>query len=193
MLDLETTEHMLRIYNDYGMIFFGLSAISLVLIAVQHAISRRAMTPGGLPERVTTLIVMWFMAICGLAVLFLSATVMILWLNKSHLTNHAQLISRMSNPAFLPSALVLGALFYRLKRDSPSLYGIVELLAATFAIWAAVLIQTDNLFAKIFALLGGIYILVGALENINKGVPNIFEPVWSKFFGPSERATQITH
>jgi hypothetical protein len=127
MLDLETTEHMLRIYRDYGMIVFGLSAVSLVLIAVQGAISRRAMTPGGLPYRVTTLIVVWFMVICNSALLFLSATVMILWLNKSQLTNHAQLISRMSNPAFLPSALVLGASFYRLKRSYPSLYGIVEL------------------------------------------------------------------
>jgi hypothetical protein len=193
MLDLETTNRLLVWYSDNLYSFIITFSVLFISLKIQEYISYERIydflhKKGGVWLVVAYMIVINIPSLLAIIILVSSiVTFFVLKLNQVVLLNQVVFIEVMSKPEFIPFAMLLSGCFYWLKRRSPLFYGLLELFVAMISIWSSVLIQTDNLFAKTLSLLGGIYIFVRGLDNINKGVPASFERVWSFIFGPSER------
>jgi hypothetical protein len=196
MADLSTTEHLLLIFGS------GSFAILITFLAVLCVVSRgwadfieeRWRRFGGWKGKVAAFIVIidsLLFALFVLTVLFSIITYSVLKFNQIYLSNGAQLIIELSDPYLIPSGIAFAIMLYRLRRNRPALYGMIEFIVACISIWTAVLlVHTDNPSVKILSFMGGVYILVRALDNLSKGVPQRLEPVWGLLFGPSESALQ---
>jgi hypothetical protein len=96
------------------------------------------------------------------------------------------LVSVTSSPYFVILAFATALLFYRLRGRYPLFYGIPEISVATAAIWLT--INTENaLSLKGLALLGGIYIIVRGLDNMERGIPSWLRPAWKRLFPKQQR------
>ena len=96
------------------------------------------------------------------------------------------LVSVTSSPYFVIFAFATALWFYRLRGRHPLFYGITEISVATAAIWLT--INTENaLSLKGLALLGGIYIIVRGLDNMDRGMPSWLRPAWERLFPKQQR------
>jgi hypothetical protein len=68
--------------------------------------------------------------------------------------------------------VVLSYAFFMLRLRARSIYGVVEVLVGITAIFAAVSKPEDADLAHLIAVLGGAYIVVRGLDNINEGLIN---------------------
>ena len=86
--------------------------------------------------------------------------------------------------------------FYRLRCSYGFAYGIIELIAGTIAIILGefppytVLTANDtsaigSQALHILTLMGGIYIIVRGMDNIDQNLPSRWRPAWQRVFGTS--------
>jgi energy-converting hydrogenase Eha subunit A len=87
----------------------------------------------------------------------------------------------ISNPILTPVWLCLGFALYWLRGRMPFVYGILETVVGTLAIFYAIQ-SPAALPAKLIALLGGLYIVVRGLDNMDKGLPNPLRSTWDRWF-----------
>jgi hypothetical protein len=86
----------------------------------------------------------------------------------------------ISSPLAVFPALILGLSFFWLRCRSPLTYGIIEVTVSIEAVSFAIQAPADNLLAKLLGLLGGIYVLVRGLDNVDKGLKR--RQLWEKIF-----------
>ena len=80
---------------------------------------------------------------------------------------------------------------YRLRGMYPFYYGGTEVLVAILAIFVSIGTDTTNPLNKIVGILGGAYILIRGLDNMDKGLPISWRALWDKWF-PKKHPTQET-
>ena len=79
--------------------------------------------------------------------------------------------------------IFLALFFYRLRRQFPFLYGAAEIVVAVLSIAVAIsqLIEEASL-APLLLVLGGIYIFVRGMDNLDKGLPARMRHRWDIIF-----------
>jgi hypothetical protein len=86
--------------------------------------------------------------------------------------------------------------FYRLRCSYGMAYGIIEVIAGTVAIILSefppyTVITANDISVvgsqalHILTLMGGIYIVVRGMDNINQNLPPRLRPAWQRIFGAS--------
>jgi hypothetical protein len=113
-------------------------------------------------------------------------TLAVLWFTATGiaglLTRHSSdILATLERWYTIPVALLVGLLFFLLRSRAPFLYGLSEVFAATISIIYSTSIQNSTLLAKGVALLGGIYIFVRGLDNMDKRL-NGKNRLWTRFF-----------
>lgn len=88
----------------------------------------------------------------------------------------------LSNPFSVAPSVLMAFVLFRLRRSKPALYGSIEIMVGVAVIVFSVRTSTTDLIAKIVAILGGVYIIVRGLDNIDRRLPEFFRPVWKKAF-----------
>src|SRR3954453_12235985 len=83
--------------------------------------------------------------------------------------------------------------FYRVRRWSRLLYGAIEVAAGTGviiigefppnAIVSASSWTLGSRAAHVLAVMGGVYIVVRGIDNIDQGLPGRWRPAWRRIFG----------
>jgi hypothetical protein len=81
-----------------------------------------------------------------------------------------------------PFAVLLAVILYRLRGRYPFVYGMIEIFVALIATGVAILTPSDVPLNKIVTILGGIYIFVRGLDNVDKGLPDTWRPWWTRCF-----------
>src|SRR4051794_24249479 len=90
--------------------------------------------------------------------------------------------------------VVVAIVFYRVRRASRLLYGAMEMIAGIGVIvigefppaaitTAAKTWTLGSRAAHVLALMGGVYIVVRGLDNMDQGLPGRWRPVWRRIFG----------
>jgi hypothetical protein len=165
---------------SFDVLYYSFIGVLLLVFASLMNLVIRSLSPGGaLARRFSDAV----LNIC-LAVFFITNLYFVLiFFYNTLLTTHRGLVSSLTNPIFILFAMTWGIAFYWLKRWHQALYGTIELFAAFSAISVAIL-KTDEPLVKFFALVGGIYILVRALDNIGNGLPDRLKQHWDLIFSP---------
>ncbi len=88
----------------------------------------------------------------------------------------------ISSPYFAAPAIAIGLLLYRLRGKYPLFYGSTEVLVAILVIFVSIGTDTANPLNKIVGILGGIYIFIRGLDNVDKGLPHSWRGRWNKWF-----------
>jgi len=94
----------------------------------------------------------------------------------------------------IASAIILGALLYRFKCRNRMGYGLVEFTVGIVTVTYAVFALSNTQWGTGVALqiLGGLYIIVRAFDNIGEGLKNThFEMKWKKFFNDEKLLRSI--
>ena len=90
--------------------------------------------------------------------------------------------------------VVVAVAFYRIRCWSRLLFGAIEIVAGIGVIiigefppnavaTAANVWTLGSRAAHMLALLGGVYIVVRGLDNIDQGLPERWRPAWGRIFG----------
>lgn len=79
-----------------------------------------------------------------------------------------KIVHLMSHPLFIIPAFAIGIYFYRLRCRRLLIYGLIEILVAGVAIWLAIGSTTELLLLKSLGIIGGVYILVRGIDNVDK-------------------------
>jgi hypothetical protein len=88
------------------------------------------------------------------------------------------------------SALPIAALFYSVRRKNRLVYGLVEVVAATAALFFLFLrfgsseLTVEFIAGRTVAILAVVYVMVRALDNIGEGLPpgSLAEGYWTRLF-----------
>jgi hypothetical protein len=88
----------------------------------------------------------------------------------------------ISNPYSSVLAIAIGLFLYRVRGEYPLFYGITEILVAVLAIFVSIGTPTANPLNAIVGILGGIYILIRGMDNMDKGLPASWRPPWDWLF-----------
>jgi hypothetical protein len=88
----------------------------------------------------------------------------------------------LSDPLIIFPALFLGALLYRLRGTTPLLYGLIEIIVGTAVTSFASTSPTSDPVSKAVGIIGGIYIIVRGLDNIEKDLPLSMKSQWYRIF-----------
>jgi hypothetical protein len=84
----------------------------------------------------------------------------------------------ISNPYFAIPAIAVGFLLYWIRGKFPFFYGLTEISVSVLAIIVSIGTPNTILLNKVVAILGGIYILIRGMDNIDKGLPVSWRPMW---------------
>lgn len=76
----------------------------------------------------------------------------------------------ISSPLFAFPVLCAGIILYRLRGTQPFAYGISEFCVAVVAIFVSITATNQGTLAKLLGIMGGIYIMIRGLDNIDKGL-----------------------
>jgi hypothetical protein len=87
-----------------------------------------------------------------------------------------------SHRMFIIPAIFIGIIFFRLRSKHPLLYGLIEIIVSVVTIWFSIVAQSDSFLSKSIGILGGIYIMVRGLTNIDDGLPSTLRPIWDRWF-----------
>jgi hypothetical protein len=81
-------------------------------------------------------------------------------------------------------AILLALLLYRLRGNRPFTYGLAEIFVGVATVWYSIHSEMPEPYylAKAIALLGGIYIIVRGLDNMDRGLPQRMRPRWDRYF-----------
>jgi hypothetical protein len=95
-------------------------------------------------------------------------------------------LEEVSNPFSALTFIALGFALYGLRSKSPFIYGISEVFVGITAIWLSVrpptispLSDIGNGVWQLVTILGGVYIIVRGLDNMDKKVPTRLQRYWS--------------
>lgn len=88
----------------------------------------------------------------------------------------------LSSKFFIPLYIITGVLLYRLKRGNLLIYSVLEFFFAIATIYIAVISPTNSLITKSAVILGGIYVLVRALDNLGNKLPQTVKILWNNWF-----------
>jgi hypothetical protein len=89
-----------------------------------------------------------------------------------------EILGIISNPVFIGPCYVIGLLLYRLRCQSPLIYGCTELFTSSVTIMFSMASSRNSLLATSLGLLGGIYIMVRGLSNVDEGLPERRRERW---------------
>src|SRR5262249_5937443 len=108
-------------------------------------------------------------AICiGITLFYTSAIVIDIEQDRSNV------LWVISQPFFIPIACVAAISFYLARCRAQKIYGLTEISVGIFSISLASASQASpsDAIGKILAILGGVYIIVRGLDNIDKALTN---------------------
>jgi hypothetical protein len=97
----------------------------------------------------------------------------------------------ISSPYISIPAIAIGLLLYRLRGARPLLYGIMEISVSILVIFVSIGTPSTHPLNKIVAIIGGVYILIRGMDNIEKGLPARWRSPWERVF-PKESAPTLT-
>jgi hypothetical protein len=92
----------------------------------------------------------------------------------------------ISNPFFAVPSIATAIFLYRIRGRHPLFYGTIEISVSVLAILVSIG-ASNNPLNKIVAVLGGIYIFIRGMDNVDKGLPTSWRPTWDWVF--PKRAT----
>jgi hypothetical protein len=95
----------------------------------------------------------------------------------------------ISSRYFSVAAVFVGLILYRLRGRYPLVYGLTEVAVAILAIFVSIGTDTPYPLNKIVGILGGIYIFVRGMDNIDRGLPNSWRDWWDRWF-PKKQSGQ---
>jgi hypothetical protein len=95
------------------------------------------------------------------------------------------LLELMSSPFTIAPALLLCLMFYYLRSRRPLAYGLLEIWAGILTLSFAIFSPAQNALLKGLGLLGGVYIVVRGLDNVDRGLPAGLRRYWDKAFPKS--------
>lgn len=86
----------------------------------------------------------------------------------------------ISHPIGMLPLLAISIILYGFRTKYPLYYGLSETVVGATAIWFAIaqIQQEANQVQRLLATLGGVYIIVRGLDNIDKQVPDRLKPFW---------------
>jgi hypothetical protein len=88
----------------------------------------------------------------------------------------------MTSVYFLLPLFTFGLCLFWLRACYLLVYGLLESCVASITLYISVVTTSSNLLAKAISLLGGTYVFVRALDNIDKGLPEKFRGHWDYVF-----------
>jgi hypothetical protein len=88
----------------------------------------------------------------------------------------------ISSRYFILPSVISGIVLYRVRGRQPFLYGSVEICVALLAIFVSIATRSSAPLNKILGILGGIYILVRGMDNVDKGLPLTWRKSWDRWF-----------
>jgi len=97
------------------------------------------------------------------------------------LPDRQAIIEILSQPWAIILCFLAALGLYCLRGLHPLLYGFLELLVATGTIWFVIKTPDQDVIAKIIGIAGGIYVMVRAIDDVDKGLPERCErflPPW---------------
>lgn len=89
----------------------------------------------------------------------------------------------LGTPTVIPQWVIMAVFLYWTRRNNPTAYGCIEIIAGLVAL--ALLVQTREvaLLSRVIGFLGGIYIIVRGMDNFEKGLPpGKLRNAWEKYF-----------
>jgi hypothetical protein len=97
----------------------------------------------------------------------------------------------ISNRYFAAPAVLVGLVLYHVRGRYQFLYGMVEVCVALLAIFVSIGTPSSIALNKIVGILGGVYILVRGLDNIDKGLPGSWRRAWDWCFPKAPAKTPL--
>jgi hypothetical protein len=90
---------------------------------------------------------------------------------------------RTGNPYVSVVFVAFGVILYGARTRFPFWYGIVEVIAGVSGIIYSIIIAgvasaPSNVTQLLLSVLGGMYVMVRGLDNMNKAIPEILKPAW---------------
>lgn len=125
----------------------------------------------------------WFLT--SISIFWISVQILLLPIAVVGYAWHIAL-EEVSNPFSALTFIALGFLLNGLRTRLPFVYGTSEVFVGITAIWFSVrppstspLSDTGKGVAQLVTILGGVYIIVRGLDNMNKKVPSRLQPYWN--------------
>jgi hypothetical protein len=87
-----------------------------------------------------------------------------------------------SSDWFIVPAFIIGLCLYGLRSESPHIYGFIEVVISMVTLWLTIRSAESDLLARSISLLVAVYIMVRGLDNIDKGLPPKYRPIWDRVF-----------
>jgi len=117
-------------------------------------------------------------------ILFIAAAVLLtpFYLAALLYKNQDLMLIAMSHQITIAPCVAIGIGLYRLRGNNPTVYGIGEVLVSLVTILFSIASAANGLLATSLGLLGGIYVMVRGLDNIDKGLPPSWRTSWDKWF-----------
>jgi hypothetical protein len=166
--------------TEFALGSYILSAIIFVLFALAAILSERFRERKN--EKLVEQIDFAALILFFLLILSLAASI------ASLILTHQELIfAVLSNYWSIPPAILAGPILYLFRSRQPFAYGICEVVAS----WAIILVAIKGsgatteglaLLPKATGILGGIYVTVRGLDNMDKKIPAKFRCPWKSFF-----------
>jgi hypothetical protein len=104
------------------------------------------------------------------------------------ITHHLPTIELIvSNPLFIAPTLAVGILLYRFRSQQPFAYGMIEFGVAIIAAFVSISAPGNAVLPKLLGIMGGIYIMIRGLDNMEKGLPERWRPRWDALFPKHRR------
>lgn len=112
------------------------------------------------------------------------------------LTHQEVVFKAISSYIFIVPAMIAGPALYLFRSRSPFVYGVLEVVVS----WVMILvtIEVSNatsvsdglpLLAKATGLLGGVYVSVRGLDNMDKDIPLRIRRPWNRLFHGNRRGS----
>jgi hypothetical protein len=88
----------------------------------------------------------------------------------------------LSDPSTIVLAVAASLYLYWFRGQMPFLYGILEVLIGIVTIFLACINAKADVLARSLAILGGGYIIVRGMDNMDKGCPSRLRKYWDATF-----------
>lgn len=80
------------------------------------------------------------------------------------------------------SGICAGVLFYLLRGKRPLIYGIAEATVGLITLRTSVYSENADALTKGIGFLAGVYIIVRGMDNMDRGLPEKWRPLWDRWF-----------
>ena len=88
----------------------------------------------------------------------------------------------MKSPFFVLAAVTIGFLLYALRRRRPFLYGSLEITVAFVSMIISIRASNIDDLTRALGIMGGVYIMVRGLDNLDRGLPMRWRGIWDILF-----------